>query len=456
MSLLQREREIIVSNEYVDNFDFAEVEEFIKGASKNLFISHKFKHAKQMLVQPRGGFPTYAKMFALYEAFTKADIDILPLTIDSHTRLNDYASAKKMLALSEENETDMLNGYPLVNHGYRTTRKMMTHFDTPISLRHGTPDARLLVETALASGIFEIEGGPITYMMPYSKNFPLDKAFLYWKYVERVCGHYSSLNEPINRESFGPLTATLVPPAITIVIQLLEMLLSLEEGVKSFSVSFSQSGSMLQDIVTSNVLKKLARYYAEKIDCGDADIHLVYHQWMGAFPYNKEFSDSLINTATVIAIMVGADKIITKTRDEAFGIPTIASNAQAVANTKYTLKILQGLPAISDAEEEENLETMVHAIMEAVFNDGADTLWRKVFNSIKNGTVDVPFSPHIINHNKVITLRDPNNNIRIIDRGNVPIPDKCLAYEKKKAGHFADQNAVVAKIIKDIGVMHER
>mgnify|MGYP001428867791 CR=1 FL=1 len=122
MSLLQREREIIVSNEYVDNFDFAEVEEFIKNASKNLFISHKFKHSKQMLVQPRGGFPTYAKMFSLYEAFTKANIDILPLTIDSHTTLNDYASAKKMLALSEENETDMLNGYPLVNHGYRTTR----------------------------------------------------------------------------------------------------------------------------------------------------------------------------------------------------------------------------------------------------------------------------------------------------------------------------------------------
>ena len=94
--------------------------------------------------------------------------------------------------------------------------------------------------------------------------------------------------------------------------------------------------------------------------------------------------------------------------------------------------------------------------MEAVFNDPADTLWRKAFNSIKNGIVDVPFSPHIINHNKVITLRDKNNNIRIIERGNSPIPDRCLEYERKKAGHFEDQNAVVAKIIQDIGVMHEK
>ena len=58
---------------------------------------------------------------------------------------------------------------------------------------------------------------------------------MYWKYVERVCALYSTLNEPINRESFGPLSATLQPPAIVIVIQLIEMLLSLEEGVKSFS-----------------------------------------------------------------------------------------------------------------------------------------------------------------------------------------------------------------------------
>lgn len=453
MSLLQEEREIILSNEYVDTFDFAEVTEFVKNASKDLFISHHFKNQKKMLVQPRGGFPTYKKQFALYEFFVDANVDVLPLTIDSNTRLNDYATSKKMLRLSEENNVDMLNGYPLVNHGYRTTRKMITHFNKPVSLRHGTPDARLLIETAIASGIFEIEGGPITYLLPYSKNFPLDKAFLYWKYVERVCANYSKLNEPINRESFGPLTATLVPPSITIVIQLLEMLLSLEEGVKSFSVSFSQQGSMNQDIVTGAVLKKLARYYAEQINCGDAAIHLVYHQWMGAFPTNKDYAEQLINMSTVIASMVGADKIITKTREEASGIPTKEANAKTVANTQYTLGILNGLPNVVDAEEEEMLTLQVKAIMEAVFNDPADTLWRKVFNSIKNGIIDVPFSPHIINHNNMITIRDAKKNIRIIKRGNVPIPDRCYAYDKAQCDLTKDTTSIVNDIIHDIGIM---
>ncbi|WP_294964316.1 methylaspartate mutase [Sulfurimonas sp.] len=453
MSLLQEEREIILGNEYVDNFDFAEVEEFVKNASKDLFISHHFKTKNKMLVQPRGGFPTYKKQFALNEFFVEANVDVLPLTIDSNTRLNDYATAKKMLRLSEENEVDMLNGYPLVNHGYRNTRKMVTHFNKPVSLRHGTPDARLLIETAIASGIFEIEGGPITYLLPYSKNFPLDKAFLYWKYVEKVCANYSLLNEPINRESFGPLTATLVPPAITIVIQLLEMLLSLEEGVKSFSVSFSQTGSMNQDIVMGAVIKKLAKHYAEQINCGDASINLVYHQWMGAFPTNKDFAEQLINMSTVIASMVGANKIITKTREEASGIPTKEANAKTVANTQYTLGILNGLPNIVDKEEEEIMTLEVHAIMEAVFNDPADTLWRKVFNSIKNGIIDVPFSPHIINHSEMITIRDAKKNIRIIKRGNVPIPDRCFEYEKAQCDLTKDTTSIVNDIIHDIGIM---
>ena len=453
MSLLQEEREIILANEYVDHFDFSEVEEFVKNASKDLFISHHFNKNNKMLVQPRGGFPTFKQQFALYEDFVEAGVDVLPLTIDSNTRLNDYATAKKMLRLSEENDMDMLNGYPLVTHGYRTTRKMITHFNKPVSLRHGTPDARLLIETAIASGIFEIEGGPVTYLLPYSKHFPLDKAFLYWKYVERVCADYSKLNEPINRESFGPLTATLVPPSITIVIQLLEMLLSLEEGVKSFSVSFSQQGSMIQDIVTGSVIKKLAKYYAGIIGCSDADINLVYHQWMGAFPSNRNFAEQLINLSTVIASMVGADKIITKTREEATGIPTKEANAKTVANTQYTLRILNGLPNVVDEQEEEILILEVKAIMEAVFNDPADTLWRKVFNSIKNGTIDVPFSPHIINNNAMITVRDAGKNIRIIERGNVPIPDRCYEYERSQCDLSKDTTGIVNDIIHDIGIM---
>ncbi len=270
--------------------------------------------------------------------------------------------------------------------------------------------------------------------------------------MEKVCAHYSRLGRAINRESFGPLSATLQPPAIVIAIQLIEMLLSLEEGVKSFSVSFSQSGSMTQDVVTANVLKKLAREYADRFGHEDAAIHLVYHQWMGAFPRNKEYADALITSATVIAAMVRADKIIVKTRDEAFGIPTKEANARAVASVQYTLGMLQGLPAVRDEEEEAHQEAMVRSILESILEDDADSLWRKVFNAIKEGRLEIPFSPHVINANEVITVRDPQGDIRFYDKGRLPISDKAYAYEKAKI-RLRDGQSVVEKIIEDIGIM---
>jgi methylaspartate mutase epsilon subunit len=129
------------------------------------------------------------------------------------------------------------------------------------------------------------------------------------------------------------------------------------------------------------------------------------------------------------------------------------ANAGAVASTQYTLRTLQGIPEFNDPEEEAQLESAVRAIMEAVFNDPADTLWRKTLNSIKSGIIDVPFSPHIINRNDILTLRDCGGAIRIVEPGNVPLPESFLKFELSKAGSFEDKAAMVEKIIHDIGVM---
>ncbi len=94
---------------------------------------------------------------------------------------------------------------------------------------------------------------------------------------------------------------------------------------------------------------------------------------------------------------------------------------------------------------------MVDDILEAVFNDPADTLWRKIFNSIKNGIIDIPFSPHIINNSEAITVRDKDYNIRFYERGKIPISDKCLDYERSKID--LGGKSLVEHIIQDIGIM---
>jgi len=111
------------------------------------------------------------------------------------------------------------------------------------------------------------------------------------------------------------------------------------------------------------------------------------------------------------------------------------------------------LPLVRDAEEEENLTNEVDEIMQAVLDDSADTLWRKVFNAIKKGHIEIPFSPHIISNNKVITMRDNDGNIRIYDKGDLPLSEKSFAFEKSKLNIAEDKNALVSQIIQDIGIM---
>jgi methylaspartate mutase epsilon subunit len=53
----------------------------------------------------------------------------------------------------------------------------------------------------------------------------------------------------------------------------------------------------------------------------------------------------------------------------------------------------------------------------------------------------------------MITIRDTNKNIRIIERGSVPIPDKCFAYERSKCDLSKDTTSIVNDIIHDIGIM---
>lgn len=164
-NFFNKERSAIINSIVKGEFDFNEVERYVKNAPKELFISYLYKNSNSPLIQPRGGFPTFNKQMSLYTSFDSVNADVFPLTIDSNTRLNDYEKAEKMLQASEDANRDLLNGYPLISHGYKNTRKLVEKYNKPISLRHGTPDARLLAEVALASGIFEIEGGPISYVL---------------------------------------------------------------------------------------------------------------------------------------------------------------------------------------------------------------------------------------------------------------------------------------------------
>jgi len=60
-----------------------------------------------------------------------------------------------------------------------------------------------------------------------------------------------------------------------------------------------------------------------------------------------------------------------------------------------------------------------------------DVFWESVFRAFQMGFLDVPFSPHADNANKLVSMRDSHRSIRIADAGNVPISKADAAREKE-------------------------
>ena len=243
--------------------------------------------------------------------------DFLSIIIDSHTRENHYDNAKVILEDSIKSNKSLLNGFPLINYGTKLARKIVNDVEVPLQIKHGSHDARLLVEIALLSGFSAFDGGGISHNIPFSKSISLKDSLENWKYVDRLVGIYEENGIKINREIFSPLTATLVPPAISNSIQILETLLAVEQGVKNISIGVAQYGNITQDIASLLALKEHIQFYLlDTFSFKDINISTVFNQWIGGFPEEELKAYSLISYSTTIALFSKTNRIFVKNIDE--------------------------------------------------------------------------------------------------------------------------------------------
>ena len=460
LATIERQRAQVLAHPLARGVDPREVTNFLATLPARRFPSMRYEERKRgiPMLQPRGGTPIFAEQLRLTRLLSEAGADFVPLTIDSCTRHNQYDTAMQLLRRSEEEGKPYLNGYPLVCHGHEVTRQLYDGLEKPVSLRHGTPDARLLVELAIASGIAEIEGGGLCYCLPYSEGFPVDRALLYWQYVDRVCAEYSTPERPIHRESFGPLSATLVPPVTVVVVQLVELLLAAEQGVLSFALSFGQTGSFIQDAALARVMRILAREMLDAHGFSNVRANLVFHQWMGQFPVQRERAAALIAGAAMIGCLIDADKVVVKTVEEALGVPRAEVNAEAVDTVRYLSKTFSGQGQLFSNEinlEAGLIESEARTVLSAIFGLPGNAFWESVYRAFQHGWIDVPFCPHADNANRLVTMRDGNQSIRVVDPGFMPISASDLDTERRllgTRGSGADQKAYL-QMLADIALM---
>ena len=409
-----------------------------KSMPENRIFSKKLIAAKKnrrTLIQPRAGVPVVERHIELLQHLEKyGEADLLPTTIDSYTRQNRYKEAENGINESLRLDRAMLNGFPAVNHGVAKCRQVIESVNVPVQVRHGTPDARLLTEIAYAGGFTSYEGGGISYNLPYCKNIPMERTIKDWQYVDRLTGLYEEMGVSINREPYGPLTGTLVPPCISHAAAIIEALLAAEQGVKNITVGYGQCGNLVQDVAAIRSLEKLTEEYLNKYGYSDVVVTTVLHQWMGGFPADEAKAFGVISMGSAIAGLAKATKVIVKTPHEAVGIPTMEANAAGLRCTKQVVNMLADQDFRGDAitAEEEIIAEETRAIVDKCFELGMGDIAVGVCRGVESGALDVPFAPCRANAGLMLPARDNNGAVRILNFGNLPFSKELKDFHTAK------------------------
>lgn len=412
--------------------------EYLKKIPEHKSFPLKLRKAKEegiTLAQPRAGVALIDEHIELLTYLQdNGGADLLPSTIDSYTRQNRYDECEVGIKESIAAGRSLLNGFPGVNHGVDGCKRVFEAVDLPLQARHGTPDARLLSEIIHAAGWTSNEGGGISYNIPYAKSVSMEKTLLDWQYCDRLAGFYEEQGIAINREPFGPLTGTLVPPSTSNVVAIIEALLAAEQGVKNITVGYGQCGNIIQDVAAIRALEEQCNEYLRS---NGYDVYLttVFHQWMGGFPQDEAKAFGVISTGAATAALAGATKVIVKTPHEAIGIPTKEANAQGIKATKMTLNLLQGqrLPMSKELETEiAVIKAETKCMLDKVYELGNGDLAVGTVKAFAAGVIDIPFAPSKYNAGKMMPARDNNGAVRYLALGNIPFTKELKDYNMRK------------------------
>lgn len=388
-----------------------------------------------ILIQPRSGVPVLREQIRLFKAFKSVGAPVLSFQVDSLTRNNNYAGAEEAIRESRATGVASLNGFPVINHGVPGVRRVITQVGTPLQTRHSTRDPRLLAEISYAGGVTSFEGGAVCYNVPYYKDYPLDESIRVWQYVDRLTGLYHELfGIKLDREFFGTLTATLIPPSIAIAVDILEAILAVRQGVKCVSLGYAEQGNRIQDAAAIRTLGRMAERFLSNLGHRDIQVKTVFHQYMAAFPESQQNAERLIHHSAASAALSGATRVIIKTAVEAIKIPTMEDNVHAIGLVMRGASEAAGLrldePRV--AEECAVIESEVQAILDSVILAGGGSVTDGIVKAFRLGYLDIPFSPSRHNRGEVVTARDTEGAVRFLSTGQLQFDRGLLDFHREK------------------------
>ena len=392
---------------------------------------------RRLVVQPRMGFGTIEQMRSGLLSVKNNALDATPrigtLTIDAYTRVGQVDRATEALAKGQD-----LNGFPIVSHGPARTADMLADIrdaSFPVQVRHGSAFPLGIFQAAAAAGLDAIEGGPVSYNLPYSRA-PLDRTVSAWSEAARWWAeHANRTGTPMHLESFaGCMFGQLCPPSLLIALTILECEFFLENGLESISLSLAQGTNNEQDIGALMALNHLSgRYFP------DVSWHIVYYTFMGLFPRTESGARAIIRDSARIAVIGGAHRLIVKTVAEARGIPTVAENVDAL---RLARSAADGVLETAPGDEAKAWAGLLIDEAEALITAArarAPSVAAALVAAFADGTLDVPYCSHPNNRNASRTAVLPESGALVWARpGAMPIRSHAtsLATAELNAAQF--------------------
>ena len=408
--------------------------------SKNFCkVTQKLGQDGRTVVFPRAGQPIVEEEIELNKTLVGIGLPLIPVTTDSYTRGMKLAEAQKALEESIQTGKRLLNGYPIINHGVKTTRRVTEACDAAYNLRLGGVEAQKLgAEIAFAAGITAMPPSIFQLFANYDKRTSLADAIKACQYVFRLMGYYAEKGPIITADIHGWNPNMVFPLTVHISSIILSALIGAEQGVKSIIPLIEFQGNIAQDLAWYKTARKLTREYLDKAGHKDVLIPGVFANQIPLYPVPMDQGGAFayLSYTAFVAGLARAEASYIRTIDEAVGIPTKEAHSVSyrAANWVFNVVNAQHFEFQSDQVdiEAEMAEKEVRAIVDKVLEMGDGDATVGSVMAVDAGVMDSPFAANIHVKDNVMGVRDINGACRFLEFGNLPMPEEVKAFHREK------------------------
>jgi methylaspartate mutase epsilon subunit len=404
-----------------------------------LKITEKLRREGRTVCFPRAGTALVEDEISLCRKLEESGVPYIPVTTDSYTRALQFDKIESALEETRRTGKKVLNGYPIINHGVKQTRKVVESVTTgAFDPRMSHKAHPLGAEIAFASGMTAMSTGFFISWGAYEKNATLEEVIWPSMYVHRLMGYYADHGVIIGTDLHGWIVTGVQPMTVNLAAMIAEALVAAEQGVKCIVPLVHFMGNMAQDLAWLRVQPRLMREYLDKFGYTDVVIPGNFGSQTPLYPMPQSTGGAFAfpDYAAVIGALAKVESINVRTIDEALGIPTEESHAMTYDSANWLLNVIRGQNIdfkIEGSDIEERIaELEIRSMVDKLIELGEGDIVQGCIRGVDAGVIDSCFSPNKHVKDKVMGVKDVHGAVRWAEFGNLPFSEEVKEFHRQK------------------------